>query len=121
MTIRIVTLALIFSFTGALMAAEESADGHAAEKPARSVEELTATCIACHGEKGISMLPINPNLAGQHRDYLLISMQRYRDGKRQNAVMAGMVAGMSDEELASLAEYYAAQDGLRDTASRRFK
>ena len=67
------------------------------------------------------MLSANPNLAGQYRDYLLISMKRYQTGERKNAVMAGLVAGFSDKELERLAVFYSQQEGLWDTAIPRFK
>ena len=35
-------------------------------------KEKSATCVVCHGENGISVSPIWPNLAGQHVKYLKI-------------------------------------------------
>ncbi len=110
-------IALCF-FLVPMLSAEES---HAEPKATKSIEQLTATCIACHGDKGISPTSANPNLAGQHRDYLLISMQRYQNGMRKNAVMAGLVAGLTEEELKRIAVYYSQQEGLWDTAIPRFK
>lgn len=110
-------LLIIAGFAFSLAQAEEAAT-HTKKK---TIEELTATCVVCHGETGISPTPANPNLAGQHRDYLLISMQRYQNGMRKNAVMAGLVAGLSEEELKRIAVFYSKQEGLWDTAIPRFK
>lgn len=67
----------------------------------------SATCAACHGGQGISPTPIWPNLAGQKEQYLLAQLKAFKDGTRQNAQMAPMVAGLSDDDMANLAAYYA--------------
>lgn len=81
---------------------------------AGSLEE-TATCIACHGQNGISLSPTWPTLAGQHEDYLVHSLNQYRDGTRKDPVMAPLVAALSDDDVALLAKYYARLDGLETT------
>lgn len=76
-------------------------------------ELAAATCATCHGPGGNS--PVAPNypiLAGQHRDYLLRSLRAYKSGERENAVMNGMVSGLSDRDLQNLAAWYASQEGL---------
>lgn len=78
-----------------------------------------AMCVACHGETGISNMPpapgvIVPHLAGQHADYLIKALEDYRSGKRQNASMSGMSAGLSDEDIENLAAFYASQSGLTE-------
>lgn len=67
----------------------------------------SAACAACHGATGISPTPIWPNLAGQKEQYLLAQLKAFKDGTRQNAQMAPMVAGLSDDDMANLAAYYA--------------
>ena len=67
----------------------------------------SAACAACHGSTGISPTPIWPNLAGQKEQYLLAQIKAFKDGTRQNAQMAPMVANLSDEDMANLAAYYA--------------
>jgi cytochrome c553 len=67
------------------------------------------TCVACHGNDGIGILPEYPSLNGQHADYLSEALRAYRSGQRKNAVMAGMTAALTDEDIADLARYYAAQ------------
>ncbi len=74
--------------------------------------DIAATCVACHGANGISLLPNYPTLAGQHEDYLVHSLKAYRDGDRSNAIMMPMAAGLSDKEIKVLAEYYADMPGL---------
>ena len=67
------------------------------------------TCVACHGNDGIGILPEYPNLAGQHADYLRHSLQGYKSGQRKNAIMAGMAAALTEEDIAELAKYYSSQ------------
>lgn len=76
--------------------------GDAAKGKAKS-----ATCVACHGANGISMIPMYPNLAGQKEQYLALQLKAFRDGERKNMVMAPMAAGLSDDDIANLAAYYA--------------
>ena len=68
------------------------------------------TCVACHGNDGIGILPEYPNLTGQHADYLEEALRVYRSGQRKNAVMAGMTAALTDEDIEALARYYSAQE-----------
>lgn len=65
-----------------------------------------ALCSACHGPEGISIAPIYPNLAGQKAAYLEASMKAYRDGQRQNPIMAPMAKPLSDADITNLAAYF---------------
>jgi cytochrome c553 len=67
------------------------------------------TCVACHGNDGVGILPEYPILSGQHADYLAHALRAYRSGQRKNAVMGGMAAGLSDQDILELAEYYSKQ------------
>jgi cytochrome c553 len=77
--------------------------------------EAASTCVACHGQNGISVSPNWPTLAGQHQDYLKHALNQYRDGTRKNAVMAQMAAPLTDEDVKVLARYYASLEGLETT------
>lgn len=70
----------------------------------------SAVCAACHGQKGISQVPMYPNLAGQQEQYLVSAMKAYKDKNRTGgmaALMQGQVASLSDQDIADLAAYYA--------------
>jgi len=69
----------------------------------------SALCAACHGSTGVSMNPLWPNLAGQKEQYLAKQIRAFRDGTRNDPTMAPMVAALTDEDIANLAAYYAAQ------------
>jgi cytochrome c553 len=68
-----------------------------------------ATCSACHGVDGNSANPEWPSLAGQHVSYLTRQLQAFRSGERQNVLMSPMAMILSDEDIADLAAFYAAQ------------
>ncbi len=77
--------------------------------PAKAQPIADRICAACHGADGNSPLPMNPSLAGQHPEYLFKQLNEFKSGSRNNAVMMGMVAGVSAEDMRNLAAYYAAQ------------
>lgn len=77
--------------------------------PAKAQPIANQICAACHGADGNSPLPMNPSLAGQHPEYLFKQLNEFKSGSRTNAVMTGMVAGLSAEDMRNLAAYYAAQ------------
>ena len=66
-----------------------------------------ATCTGCHGREGISANPQWPNLAGQQELYLKNQIIAFRDGGRENAMMAAMVKNLNDVDAANIAAYYA--------------
>jgi cytochrome c553 len=71
--------------------------------------KASQTCVACHGNDGVGILPEYPNLAGQHEDYLLRALQSYKTGVRKNAIMAGMAAPLTEQDIRELARYYSSQ------------
>ena len=66
----------------------------------------SATCAACHGAEGISATDFWPNLAGQQAVYLIKTLKDYRDGGRNDPVMAALASPLSDDDIADLAAYY---------------
>jgi cytochrome c553 len=99
---KVYKLALLACFATTGMLASSAFAGDAAAGKAKSV-----TCAACHGSNGISQIPMYPNLAGQKEQYLVLQMNAFRDGERKSMVMAPMAKGLSDEDIANLAAYYA--------------
>jgi len=70
---------------------------------------LSGTCAACHGMDGNSVNPVWPSLAGQHEAYLDRQIKLFRSGQRENALMAPMVAALSDQDVADLSAYFSSQ------------
>ncbi len=66
-------------------------------------------CVACHAADGNSNTPANPRLAGQHPEYLIKQLQEYKSGKRQNAIMQGIAATLSDDDMRNIAHWLASQ------------
>jgi len=68
-----------------------------------------AVCAACHGADGNSPSDMFPKLAGQGEAYLIKQLQDFKSGERENAVMAPMVSGLSEDDMANLAAYFASK------------
>jgi cytochrome c553 len=77
--------------------------------PVGTAPAAAAVCVTCHGNDGLGISPDYPILAGQHQDYLEQSLREYKSGKRKNAVMAGIISGVKDEDIPALAKYFAQQ------------
>ncbi|CAI8728814.1 cytochrome subunit of sulfide dehydrogenase [Pseudomonas donghuensis] len=71
------------------------------------------TCNACHGASGQSQNEQYPSLAGQQASYLQAQLQAFAQGKRHSAQMEPLAATLSDDQIASLAQYFARQTPLR--------
>ena len=71
-------------------------------------------CEACHGKDGRGIDPYYPVLAGQHQSYLVKALSDYRSGKRTNAIMAGMAAPLTNQDIEDLASWYSGLQGLQD-------
>lgn len=65
-------------------------------------------CAVCHGALGISTTPDAPNLAGQPALYVAAQLRAYRSGARRHEVMAVMAKPLSDDDINSLAAWFAA-------------
>jgi len=70
---------------------------------------VTNICIACHGIDGNSPLPANPNLSGQHAGYITKQLMQFKNGERDNAVMKGMVANLTEQDMINLGSYFEQQ------------
>ncbi len=83
----------------------------AAGKPdlAKAQQIVNQVCSACHGADGNSPSPANPNLAGQQADYVALQLAHFKNGIRNNPVMAGMAATLTPEDMRSLGAYFAQQ------------
>ncbi|MDH4325271.1 MAG: cytochrome c4 [Betaproteobacteria bacterium] len=100
--------------TGLLWAGLAAAQGTAKPDLAKGEQLAKQVCVACHAADGNSPAPANPKLAGQHAGYLYKQLANFKaqGGKkaaRENAIMAGMVAGLSDADMQALAAHYASQ------------
>jgi cytochrome c553 len=102
----------------------DGATGAAAEAPAHAAPakavvtkpdlvkgeaSFTAVCAACHGADGNSGTPANPKLSQQHPEYLVKQLTEYKSGKRKNAIMQGMAATLSEQDMKNIAYWATAK------------
>lgn len=75
----------------------------------------TQQCAACHGVDGNAAAPIYPKLAGQHAEYLYKQLKNFTvlpgadKAERENAVMAGFSAMLSDQDMRDVSAYFEKQ------------
>jgi cytochrome c553 len=119
-------LSLKLMFSVAVFALAAHAHASDAAKPAayQGKEIASTVCIACHGADGNSPTSANPKLAGQHAGYLFKQMKNFKagaDGKseRVNAIMNGMIAPYTEEQMKDLAAYFASQKQTGGEAKNR--
>ena len=72
-------------------------------------QAAAAACLGCHTIDGTRGLSANPVIAGQHPEYLYKQLMDYRSGARQNAVMQGMAATLSEADVRNVAWFFASR------------
>ena len=105
---------LVVSLVAALAAtsafASTPAAGPASKGDPKAAESIvTQVCAACHAMDGNSAAAANPKLAGLNAEYLNKQLNDYKSGARKNAIMSGIVAKLSPQDMLNLAAYYSAQ------------
>ena len=82
----------------------------AAEPQALYIKSLAASCANCHGTFGkTSQDAALPALAGMKSDYIVEQMQAFKSGARSATIMHQIAKGFSDDQIKSLAGYFASQ------------
>lgn len=76
-------------------------DGSAAAGKTKAV-----ACEACHGQDGNGIAPNYPALAGQYQDYLEQALHEYKSGERTNAIMNGMAAPLTEQDIKDITAYF---------------
>ena len=76
-----------------------------------------AVCSACHGMDGNSVMPLWPNLAGQHEQFISKQLMDFKSGVRKDDTMTAMAAPLSDQDVADLAAWYASQKATIGSAN----
>ncbi|MDP2878777.1 MAG: c-type cytochrome [Sulfuricella sp.] len=102
--------AMVMAVVVGLMAASGvNAETGAKADPAKAQQIVNTVCVACHGADGNSPAPANPKLASQHPDYLNKQMANFKSGERKSAIMAGMAAMLTPEDMKNVAAYFGGQ------------
>ena len=119
-------IALLLTACGPQKDAAEAGEAHVAKRSSAGLpegniaagEKLASTkqastgqaCVECHGKEGAAPIdPTYPMLAGQYADYTAHALQMYRDGRRQNTLMASQAKDLKDQDIADLAAYFASR------------
>lgn len=76
-------------------------------KAAESI--VNQVCAGCHAVDGNSAAAANPKLAGLNAEYLYKQLTDFKSGERKSAVMSGMVASLTPQDMQNLAAYFSAQ------------
>ena len=82
---------------------------------AENGKKKAGTCFACHGVDGNAVDPQYPRLAGQYDEYIQQALHEYKDGRRNNAIMKGMDATLSDQDIEDIAAYFSGLPTKLDT------
>jgi cytochrome c553 len=111
----------VLAAIGLFWAVQAVAQGAAKPDVAKGGQLAKQICAACHAADGNSAIALNPKLAGQIPEYLHKQLVNFKPqggkkAERDNAVMASMVASLSDSDMRNVAAYFASQK-LRPAAA----
>lgn len=74
------------------------------------IRSLAATCANCHGTNGVAVAGSNVgSLAGLDAAYIKAQMTAFKTGARPATIMHQLSKGFSDEQVNTLATYFASQ------------
>ncbi len=116
--IALASVALSLSLTAG---AANAAAASKVAKPdlAAGEAKATAVCAACHTTDGSRGLPAYPILQGQHPEYLTKQLVEFKEGKRKNAIMTGMAAVLTPEDMRNVSAFYASKKAKDGTAKNK--
>lgn len=97
------------TMVGVLAIVLSAASAQAAGDAAKAEPVAKQVCAACHNADGNSKIPMYPRLAAQHPEYIAKQLQDFKSGARKNAVMAGIAATLTPEDMTNLGAYFGAQ------------
>lgn len=79
--------------------------------PATTAEAPVSMCIGCHAIPGYQasfpQVYRVPKIGGQSQQYIEAALKAYRQGDRNHPTMKAVAKGLTDEQIASVAAYYA--------------
>lgn len=81
--------------------------GGAADTVTARGTALAQTCVTCHGPEGQSQGAI-PSLAGLPAEAMRTALQAFRAETRPSTVMHRFAKGLSEDDMAAVAAYFAA-------------
>ena len=103
---KLIVLLALASVSQWSAAADAAGDANAAKNK-------VAMCIGCHGIAGYKATYPEvyrvPMLGGQSEKYIASALNAYKKGERNHPSMVGIAKGLSDQDIADIAAYYAQQ------------
>ena len=115
---RVVALAGLLA-VGSVQA--ETAASHAVIGDAKAGETKAAACGACHGMDGNSSDKQYPKIAGQQADYIARQLALFKSSARNNPVMLGFAAGLSDQDMHDLGAHFATKQATAGNGDQALK
>jgi cytochrome c553 len=104
------SIAFVAAAASVTLAAHAAAPAKAVKPDLAAGEaKAAAVCSACHavdGSRGAATFPI---LQGQHPQYLVKQLTEFKAGKRNNAVMNGMAAPLTEADMINVSAFYASK------------
>ena len=67
-----------------------------------------SSCSGCHPPSQAGVSPV-PRLVGRNASEIVQTMQAFRTGQKPTTIMDRVAKGFSDDEIAAIARWYAAQ------------
>jgi len=93
---------------GMALAAISTGFAHAAPKVEDTMAQRVQACTGCHGPQGRAARDgYYPRIAGKPAGYLYNQLVSFRDGRRHYALMANLLAPLTDDYLREIAEHFA--------------
>lgn len=104
----VASLVAVLATTSAFATAPAAAPASKGDpKAAESI--VNQVCAACHSVDGNSVAAANPKLAGLNAEYINKQLTEFKSGARKNAIMSGMVANLTPQDMLNLGAYFSAQ------------
>lgn len=70
--------------------------------------KVAGLCRVCHGLEGVAQVPIAPHISGEPASYITRQLQAFRSGAREHEMMTVVARGLTDQQIADVASWYAA-------------
>ena len=86
---------------------------------AKAGQGKATACGACHGMDGNSTDKQYPKLAGQNEAYIARQITLFQTQKRQNAIMMGFAANLSQQDMHDIGAYFAGNTSLSGVADEK--
>jgi cytochrome c553 len=104
----LLTAAMTMSLSAA---AQDKTAGGKTGAPQAPTAAPVSMCIGCHAIPGYQasfpQVYRVPKIGGQSQQYIEAALKAYRQGDRNHPTMVGVAKGLTDEQIASVAAYYA--------------